>query len=847
MLKVKNVAFIFLFITIFQFSFSQENLDEGLYFSSHEVNQDKRTSLKLTPYKPIKVKDKISLEFYANFRRGDGYYGNIFKIIGNESINIDFVGNLSANKDNFWLSVNNEILFSYDWDNIPKGNYNTWIKFKLELDFKNAKVIFWANSYKLTKKLNQISKINSLEIEYGKSTYKSYSTSDVCPMSIKNIRIFDENNNLTRYWPLGMHTKDNVVFDEVNKNKAIAINPIWLIDQHAFWKNYKNITFNNLLGIAVDKYKERFFFVEPDKLIIYNQKDSSLETLNYNNYKLQCQSNAFFYDNLKKELIAYSIDKNIYKTFDFINLVWSSTNTLDCKETAYLHHNKIVNPKDSTLLTYGGYGYYTYKSELNVFDKNTKKIKKHNLNNKITPRYLSSIGKLDENTFLIFGGYGSSSGKQGVGGKVYKDLYSVDFKDYSVKKIWELRDNSSTPFVPVQSMVVDKNSNSFYTLIYNNSQYNTSLKLAKFNISDGNFEVFPDSIPYKFLDVKSDVRFFLNSKKTKLNTIVSNDNKVSLYSLSYPPLQSSEIYQESIAPNFFNVKWIQYTIILLVIVISILVVLKLIKLKERKNVKLVDEKVEISEEAPNDLVQHKTIQKKSAIYLFGGFQVYDSDGEDITGSFTPTLKQLFLIILLSSSKKRKGISSAKLTDLLWPNKSENNARNNRNVNISKLRILISKIGEDIELSNENTYWKIKFGDTIFCDYLFVQNTLIEKEKKELTKDEIIEILDLVSNGEISPDEHNEWIDEFKENITNVLTDDLIKLSSYIDSSKLLLKLGNIILKYAPLNEEAIKIKCKALYKLGRRGSSKKAYDEFCDLYYKILATNFDNSFEQVIS
>lgn len=847
MFKIKNTILLFLFIGLFQNNFSQENLDEGLFFSSHEVNQDKRTSLKLTPNKPIEVNDKISVEFYANFRRGDGYYGNIFKIIGNESINIDFVGNLSSNKDNFWLAVNNEILFSYKWENIPKGDYNSWIKFKLELDIKNAKITFFTNGYKLTKKSNQISKINSLEIEYGKSSYKSYSTSDVCPMSIKNIRIFDEKNTLTRYWPLGMHTKKNVVFDEVNKNKAIAINPIWLIDQHAFWKNYKNITFNNLLGIAVDNHKERFFFIEPDKLIIYDEKNSSLDTLNYNNYTLRCQSNAFFYDNLKNELIAYSIDRDIYKNFNFTNLVWSSSDTLDCKETAYLHHNKIINPKDSTLLTFGGYGYYTYKSELIEFDQNSKKIKKHNLDTKITPRYLSSIGKFDQNTFLIFGGYGSSSGKQGVGGKVYNDLYSVDFKDYSVKKIWELQDNSSSPFVPVNSMVVDKNSNSFYTLIYNNSQYNTSLKLAKFDISENSFEVFPDSIPYKFLDVKSDVKFFLNSKKSKLNTLVSYDNKVSLYSMSYPPLQSLDIYQESIAPNFFDAKWIRYIIILIVIAVTILLVLKLIKLKGRKNVKLIDEKIEILEEAPEDLVQDKIIQKKSAIYLFGGFQVYDSDGEDITGSFTPTLKQLFLIILLSSSKKRKGISSTKLTDLLWPNKSENNARNNRNVNISKLRILISKIGEDIQLSNENTYWKIKFGDTIFCDYLFVQNTLIEKAKKELTKDEIIEILDLVSNGEISPDEHNEWIDEFKENITNVLTDDLIKLSSYIDNSKHLLKLGNIILKYAPLNEEAIKIKCKALYKLGRRGSSKKAYDEFCDLYYKILASNFDNSFEQVIS
>ncbi len=36
--------------------------------------------------------------------------------------------------------------------------------------------------------------------------------------------------------------------------------------------------------------------------------------------------------------------------------------------------------------------------------------------------------------------------------------------------------------------------------------------------------------------------------------------------------------------------------------------------------------------------------KGNQILLFGGFQIIDNEGTDITGKFTPLLKELFLLI-----------------------------------------------------------------------------------------------------------------------------------------------------------------------------------------------------------
>ena len=214
--------------------------------------------------------------------------------------------------------------------------------------------------------------------------------------------------------------------------------------------------------------------------------------------------------------------------------------------------------------------------------------------------------------------------------------------------------------------------------------------------------------------------------------------------------------------------------------------------------------------------------------------------------FTPTIKDLFLLILLSSLKNDKGISSKKLTELLWPNKTESNARNNRNVNISKLRLLLDKIG-DINISNKNTYWQMNVEESVFCDYTFVMSVLNNSSSEKLAKEQIYKLLNIVSRGEISPDIQTEWIEDFKMEISNLLIDDLDRISKTQDDLHLLLLISNTILKYGPLNEEAISLKCNSLYALGKKGLAKHSYNQFCKVYLELLDAKYDKSFNDIIS
>lgn len=835
----KPIFTILLFLSVCaNFTYAQDYLDEGLFFSSHEVTQDQRTSLNLTPKAPINFKNKFSIAFEANFRRGDGYFGNIFKIICDESLNIDLVANLDDENENFWLTVKDEILFKYKWSDIPKSDYDKWIKFNLEIDIENSKLALTINGDKIVKSSIEIEDMSDFDILFGKSLISKFTTTDVCPMSIKNIKILNKDDKLVRNWVLGKHTTNNKVFDNIINDEATVENPKWLIDQHVFWKKNKDFTFNNLLGSARDTQKERIFFIDSKMVYVYSMTDNSMKTFAFKEGSLKCQSNRFIFNNLKDELIAYSIDEKSYATFDFESLQWSNSDDV-CAETVYLHHNKMISPKDSTLITFAGYGQYEYKSLFNKFDNTSSDLYTLDLRDHITPRYLSSSGILNPNKFLIFGGYGSSSGKQGVNSQFYYDLYSVSFDSLTVKNLWKTENLSPQPFVPVQSMVVDDNSDSFFTLIYNNTTYNTNLKLARFGIGTYEKTVFTDSIPYQFLDIKSDADFFLNGKKSKLYTLTTIEDKVSLYALAYPPLSAKDVYQDNIiTTTSFNYYWL-----LALLAFPILLFL-FFKLKKKTNKHVTTE--ESNEEILQPVHTKSEKIKKSAIYLFGGFQVYDSEGNDITALFTPTIKDLFLLILLSSIKSDKGISSKKLTELLWPNKTESNARNNRNVNISKLRLLLEKIG-DINISNKNTYWQMNVEESVFCDYTFVMGVLSKSASEKLAKEQIYELLNIVARGEISPDIQTEWIEDFKMEISNLLIDDLDRISKTQDDLHLLLLISNTILKYGPLNEEAISLKCNSLYALGKKGLAKHSYNQFCKVYLELLDAKYDKSFNEIIN
>ena len=288
---------------------------------------------------------------------------------------------------------------------------------------------------------------------------------------------------------------------------------------------------------------------------------------------------------------------------------------------------------------------------------------------------------------------------------------------------------------------------------------------------------------------------------------------------------------------------------LLIVFISGFIVFLIVYKRKRKRVN--SENDLTMDEAPlfNDLFDKKNKIQKEGIYLLGGFQVINKECVDITGEFTPVMKLLLISIILYTFKNGKGISNTKIKDLIWPDKSEESARNNRSVNVSKLRLLLSTL-TDFEISNDNSYWTIELGENAYCDYIQSLSLLESLQKNpNVTVEQILYLLQVISSGELLPNIQIDWADNFKAEYSNNVIDVLLEFKNhknFVVDPRIQIAIADAILILDTLNEEAIKLKCLTLIKLGRVKISKTVFDSFNKEYTNIMGEELSSSFEQFI-
>jgi len=237
---------------------------------------------------------------------------------------------------------------------------------------------------------------------------------------------------------------------------------------------------------------------------------------------------------------------------------------------------------------------------------------------------------------------------------------------------------------------------------------------------------------------------------------------------------------------------------------------------------------------------------KSAIFLFRQFEVLDKDGKDISSRFTPLLKELFLLLLLYSQKDSKGMSTGLLKDILWFDKEQQSANNNRAVNIGKLKTILDTVGGFEIISNPYNI-RIELKEDIYCDYIKVLALL---HNESLNKDQIMELVAIVARGAFLPESNYEWLDPFKAEISDKLIDNLLnltKLPNIADDDKLLVQIADTIFNLDSLNENALAIKCTALVHMGKRSIANITYSRFVKDYETLYGVPYSLRFSEIIS
>ena len=488
------------------------------------------------------------------------------------------------------------------------------------------------------------------------------------------------------------------------------------------------------------------------------------------------------------------------------------------------------------MYSFGGYGHYHYRNELIVSYLEHPEQNRRAILEDITPRYAMTSYIVDS-LLYVFGGRGNPSGKQELSPKNYYDLYSIDTRDFSVTKLWDLEQSPFGDFISSENFVYNWSNGDFYFL--SNLDGFTLLKLRP---ETPGLEKMSLPIPPKRNAQYTYLNLWHSYEKEKLYAVVlqaqvDERTDVDIYEINYPPLPVSMILQEErTEPS----KGLSFWWIALAVLLGGLAAHGLAVLLRKKPARARRKSQTEVEDAYSPSVRHYDFGR-SSVGFFGGFRVMDREGNDITGQFTPTLKSL-LILLILHTERSQGIASQKINQILWSYKMDDTANNNRNVYMSKLRGLLEEVG-DVRIQNQSKMWRIDFGEEVRCDYLEACRLFGEGVDGE----DVDRLLELLLRGPMLPNTELDWVDGFKSAFSNKTIDFLRRELHREDlPDATLLQAANTLLQHDFLNEDALKAKVSILCRQNKPGLAKTIYDNFCKEYRKSLGVDYAVPFKELI-
>ncbi|MDR1683318.1 MAG: hypothetical protein LBS25_08040, partial [Candidatus Symbiothrix sp.] len=595
-----------------------------MWFRSHEYSSEKRTSLALCPEKQFHFSSGFELSFDIQLRKELHNYGYIFRIIGNDSVAFDLLSNFNGGKRSLVLTYRNNSSIPFESADLSAYRYGEWVPvvFRLDSRKKEITVSFMG---KEIKSAYHSSALKSFRIFFGYCDFQRFKSTEVPPMTIKNIRLLDHQKRQIASWELKKHGF-NISYDDLHDLPAIACNPVWEVDRHIIWKKEKAFSAPAHTQVAGNHEEGVVYFANQQFILKYDLEKNKMDTIfpaGGNPYKER--ANQMIYHPFYNELWSYDFDKQTISRYLFDRNLWTNGDK-ELKNPLYSQHNSFISPADSCLYVFGGYGEYRYKNSL-LKKGVSGKWTLVNYKGSITPRFLASAGLKGKDTLLLLGGYGHPSGKQELGPENYYDLYELDLKNFVMSKRWKLND-ISRDFVHANAMIIDEQTKQAFSLCIDNNKTKSYMILKSFDLSTGANHEFADTIPCTFDTVNSFCTLYYNKNNNRLYAInLHNDeekSEIKVYSLACPPFDPKQIYQSEKDTHlvFGNKYWIAG------IIASLLTVCFFI-FRNRKNSR--QKRLVISEIKDVNL-DRITVNDKipSSVNFIGRFQVFDKTKADVT-------------------------------------------------------------------------------------------------------------------------------------------------------------------------------------------------------------------------
>lgn len=884
------------------FIFAANAMDYGLRFNSHSFPGSMRTSLTLGINRDFKFSNHLEIEFDLSFY-DTPHFGQICTIVLDNGSSIGIV---SAVNDN--LEYNPAIIIDGKLHVMPAdfiAETADPAKIGLSVDKASGSVTLRFGGETISEKLLKTD-INAASITFGYTE----SQPAVAPTDIRDIKVFIDNRN-TNHWELAKHDGDTT-YDCISDVAAEAKNPNWIIDRHHTWKKVFGYKTSENIQTTFNPESSAFYILSDSKLKIFNPATGMAEDFDIpSDRRVMKYSNHLAFDSLSNCLVSYNLRHLTSSRLDLDSFTWSGAEKNN--DESYFHNHSFASDGNNAYV-FGGYGFYLFNNNAFKINLQSGEISLLRLNPVPEPRTSSSSAIVGDKLYIFGGlgniagkqeipaehyfdlweydlntlegrklwkienieqnfipsssmyfsnkenaFYMASTLHGGNMIKIFLDrpgfevvsenIFSkMDYRDF----VFDLyRSNSGDSYFLVIDKRLEDSSHEYaiYEINYPFADNPSYKNLGGDKPEQKEKDTFAsrNMLPFVAGIIISAIALFMaiifKGKKKhhsdKTAGSISNDTDTSV-SDSLSSQQDNEI-SDMMQPIPSDGE---------------------IAIDDIKESPMVAEETagdtasDVTATEEDNVISLTTMlqplfnREKSAISLLGEFNVRDRHGNDVTTNFSFRIKDLLILLILENERSSKGVRQQIIDELIWNDRDEKSAKNNRNVYMRKLRLLLSEIG-NIEIIFDKGYYKI-INEDVTIDYAEIMERLALLEKNSNTDNQLIdEILELLLYGPLLPFTDYPWLDNFKSDYSDKSLDMLFMLMKYVNTShpedeRLIYRIAETVARHDPLSEEALEVKCRILAKRKIPGMAKKTYERFCKEYDKSFGQEFPRSFSDIL-
>jgi hypothetical protein len=829
---------------------------QGLLFQANDKEIKERTSLQIFQEGEIPCFTKnFQLSFELSIRDFDtfGYvfllkedqgktkYSFTYTYLDGENSTFKF--NTDGKENHYSLNLRNDAL-AYQW--IP-------VSFAFDLQQDVLTIRIGDNEKKITSL--GLKDTFCPHLFFGRYDY----ILDMPTFAIRNLKLEGDRSHSYTF-PLNENEGEEV-HTSTGKVLGTVVNPVWLINGSYHWEKLFEYSFQTPSGITFEPDSQRLIIFSQDSLLTYNLLKRQPQKYSYSNkLPVKLQLATHFMNTTDGKLYVYELNNlplgdATVAALDLNNREWKQTGVAALPVQLH-HHDGFWDETTGKYLVFGGFGNKRFNNTFLEYDIEADRWDTLSYSGDwIIPRYFSgmAVNKNREHVY-VFGGMGNESGEQSVGRNYLHDLYLLDRKQQSVRRLWQ--NASDHRLVVARDMILTPDEKYIYALCYPEYLSDTYLRLYRLTVDDGTMKALGDSIPMRSEEIMTNANLYYNSLTHEYYCTTTEFDKkghtvIRTYVLSAPPVSLDEIRSYGSRSSLeIRWLWIMAGIGVLLLAGGVLFVRK--KRGKQRNAVLESSSVLMSPPVgrePDKSVQGKetlakedfesSLVRPNAVYLFGPFTVIDRNGRDITHLFSSRLRQVFIYILLHST--HNGVLSASLNEVFWPDKPDDKVKNLKGVTINQIRKNLAEL-DGVELVHDKGYFRLVFTDC-YCDY-FRFRTLKNAEEVEN------ELGILLMRGKFLDGMDAGMMDHFKQKVEEFLSSFLpLEIERLYQQHKYdaVIRFCNVLFRVDPVNELAL---AYGMHALNHTGSSQEAilqYSLFVREYRQMMNEEYSTSYAELMS